>query len=180
MSSVYVSLPPDNWTTGTLETTQEAWINIDGHTYMKQFSQYNSGDRDWTAESYLRQDRDGLYQWETWGDPAGSDATVLDYPLEVGKSWTIRETPGIGPWTATVEAREPLSTEAGEFDAFRVRVRHADQGPEDEIEFWYAAEGLIKTRESHGTLDGPHIITSVLTDFELVPDRTAAALRFQR
>jgi hypothetical protein len=151
-----------------VDDVQQEWVNQNGARYMKQVME-SRGPQTWTAVAYLRQDRDGLYRLDPpaspepsgrlpvrllSGAPGENEALVLPYPLKIGESWTIRDTPQGGLWTATVEARDVIDSPAGAFRAFRVRVSNEFQGPGDDAMLWYGADGLIKASEHVQTDDG--------------------------
>jgi hypothetical protein len=178
-----------------VDDVQEQWVDLEARTYMKQVMQ-SRGPYSWTAVHYIRENRDGLYRlelpeepqgafraprsrlrslfpmtaavWRITADPEAYEALLLAYPLKVGDSWTIRDTPELGRWTATVEAREPVSTPAGEFSAFRLRIDHQLGSPGDETVLWYAAEGLVKAFQRVATVIGPIEESWELTELALI------------
>jgi hypothetical protein len=78
--------------------------------------------------------------------PDGADldeVTLLPYPLHVGKTWRIR--PDLELYW-TVDGFEMFETPAGRFPAFRIRVSHASDGPEDFAWIWYGRAGKLGYR----------------------------------
>jgi hypothetical protein len=93
-----------------------------------------------------------------------SNARALDFPLEVGKTWSYRNDWLFKPKSSrghalvrvTVEAWEPVTVEAGAFDAFRLVARGTLHGSstvgsrydaETTSTYWYApaARAVVKS-----------------------------------
>jgi hypothetical protein len=173
--------------TTIVDNTQERWVEVDGRTYMKEVIRPRSP-FPWTSLHYMRGDRDGLFRLEPPQPPQSPErsrmrspfgvaasgavglvvheAAILEFPLKVGASWTVRDTPERGRWTATVEARELVQSPAGEFRAFRIQLRHA-QNPDDETIVWYGPEGLVKAYDRVQLDIGPVEETWELIELDL-------------
>lgn len=192
-----LNLDPPVTATEVVDQVQKEWVDVGDHTYLKQTMQgrepnawisvqYLRQDRDGlyqldppTVPTGAPAQRGGVPLLVTtlFGGSGGKflavgpdagEALLLRYPLKVGESWTMRDVPELGgKWTATVEGRERLSMPAGDFNAYRVRVRQPFQGPEDGLLIWYAPEGIVKLLAHVHTLDGPVDEEWVLTELDL-------------
>ncbi len=76
------------------------------------------------------------------GGPAGDEITRLAFPLHVGASWAVRETPFVV--TSTVERRQVRDVPAGREPAWRVRIVADFLSPDDVVYFWYGRTGLVE------------------------------------
>lgn len=74
------------------------------------------------------------------GGLENGEITRLQYPMVVGRTWTIREDPH---FTSTVEALEMLHLPVGDVQAYRVRVDAEGLGPNDRVLSWYSRSGLV-------------------------------------
>jgi hypothetical protein len=77
--------------------------------------------------------------------PAPGEITLLRYPLYVGASWIVRDSPR---FARRVTGRELLDVPAGRFTAWRIAGSSELYGPNDRVTFWYGAEGLLRI-QSH-------------------------------
>lgn len=74
------------------------------------------------------------------GPPGGvtpDEILYLRYPLHVGQSWTREEL------TWAVEGVEILSTPAGKFPTYRIRLSHPSDSPEDFSRIWIGRAGRL-------------------------------------
>ena len=81
---------------------------------------------------------DGTFQV---GEPLPGEIALLRYPISLGSGWIVRDSPRFARF---VTARERLTVPAGEFAAWEMRGTSELYGPQDQVTFWYAREGLIK------------------------------------
>lgn len=68
------------------------------------------------------------------------DLTLLSYPVQVGKEWTIRLEP---LFATTVEAVETLDLPGGEQQAYRLRITSELFGANDSAVMWYGEDGFL-------------------------------------
>jgi hypothetical protein len=75
-------------------------------------------------------------------EPKGVERTLLDYPLRIGKSWSIR--PDF-PWPARVSRFEILSTPAGRIPAVRIDINPFGDllGEGEWVRVWYSRKGFL-------------------------------------
>lgn len=110
--------------------------------------------------------------------PAGGaepgEITFLRFPLFVGASWIVRDSPR---FERTVTARERVELPAGGFSAWSIRGTSELYGPKDRLQLWYGQEGLLRLRfhsvseatDPFGNVIG-HVVADLdqsLTDFHL-------------
>ena len=77
------------------------------------------------------------------GSPLPGEITHLLYPLFRGSRWIVRDAPR---FTRNIVGRERLTLPAGEFDTWSIRGGSEFFGPNDRVQFYYAAEGLVRMR----------------------------------
>lgn len=82
----------------------------------------------------------------------------LSYPLEINKEWVYREQSGMGGMNRKVLAKETITTPAGSFDCFKIKIMYLDPQWEDQIEYidYVSSRGLIqRVITSHVTFTDP-------------------------
>jgi len=91
---------------------------------------------------WLREDRSGLYEVgvEPPRAPLFTETRLLAYPLHTGATWVTTEYPHT---TASVEGMEVLSTSAGRFPVWRIRVRYGGHLPQEKAFVWYGRAGYL-------------------------------------
>lgn len=112
------------------------------------------------------------------GPPLAGEITMLQYPLHVGASWIVRESPR---FARRVTARERLEVPAGRYAAWRIAGLSEFFGPNDRVNFWYGDAGLLRIlvhAETNATDDAGNIIGTMLLDSDQV--LTAAQLHGPR
>jgi len=96
--------------------------------------------------------------------PPLSDLAMLRYPLYVGASWIVRDSPR---FARHVTGRAPLEVPAGVFPAWRIEGLSELYGPNDRVAFWYGADGLLRIQihaESNAVDNTGNIIGTVVFD----------------
>ena len=73
-------------------------------------------------------------------DPPPLEFTRLLYPLHPGASWTLRTDP---IYSLQVEGMDLLSTPAGRFNGWRMRLDVEGFGPNDVTHVWYGHDGYL-------------------------------------
>ena len=102
--------------------------------------------------------------------PAGGaepgEITFLRFPLFVGASWIVRDSPR---FERTVTAHERVELPAGEFSAWSIRGTSELFGPDDRLQVWYGHEGLLRLRfhaVSEATDPFGNVIGHVVADLD--------------
>jgi hypothetical protein len=104
------------------------------------------------------------------GGPSPLEISLLRYPLRVGAGWAVRERP---LFTRTVTALERLTTPAGSFTAWRMRLGGEHFGPRDGAVAWYSASGLVRLSshfEGEAVDDTGNLVGRVIMETDQVLD----------
>jgi hypothetical protein len=107
--------------------------------------------------------------------PPVGELAMLRYPLYVGASWIVRESPR---FERRVTARERLTVPAGQYTAWRIAGSSELFGPNDQATFWYGDSGLLRIlvhAEAPATDNSGNVIGTMQFDSDQV--LTAANLR---
>ena len=102
--------------------------------------------------------------------PAGGadpdEITFLRFPLFVGASWIVRDSPR---FEREVTAHERVELPAGAFSSWSIRGTSELFGPEDRLQLWYGQEGLLRLRfhgVSEATDPSGNVIGLVVADMD--------------
>ena len=100
------------------------------------------------------------------GGPEPGEIAFLRFPLFVGASWIVRESPR---FERTVTGRERVELPAGEFTAWSIRGTSELFGTEDRLQLWYGDEGLLRLQfhgVSEATDPSGNVIGRVVADLD--------------
>ena len=103
------------------------------------------------------------------------EITRLRYPMRLGQSWTIRDSP---LFASRVVARQAVRTPAGTVGAYKIQITSELFGPDDRVYLWYGQVGYVGliAQVRSETVDPLGNITTMvtqeqelLTDFQIQP-----------
>lgn len=100
--------------------------------------------------------------------PPPGEIAMLRYPLYVGAAWIVRDVPR---FARRVTARERLEVPAGAMTSWRIAGLSDLYGPNDRVNFWYGADGLLRIQthaESNAVDNSGNVIGTVATDIDQV------------
>ena len=124
--------------------------------------EYDSGGTEiGTSEDYYRVTDTAVYNYGGPGVSFDPPWLILEFPLSVGKTWTVFENLPTSETTANVVANETVDTFAGEFDCYKVRYSLKLNDIEASSKTHWFAEDVGKVKMISGT---PEVI-SVLLDY---------------
>jgi hypothetical protein len=109
------------------------------------------------------------------GGPEPGEIAFLRFPLFVRASWIVRESPR---FERTVTARERVELPAGEFTAWSIRGTPELYGPEDRLQLWYSAEGLLRL-QFHGVAEATDPFGNVIGLLVADLDQSLTALHLE-
>ena len=123
---------------------------------------YDSGGTEiGTSEDYYRVTDTAVYNYGASGGTFDPPLLILEFPLSVGKTWTVFENLPTSETTANVVANETVDTFAGEFDCYKVRYSVKLNDVEvSSMTHWFAEDvGKVKM------ISGSPEVISVLLDY---------------
>jgi len=104
------------------------------------------------------------------GGPDAFEISDLRYPLRVGAKWAQRQDP---LFVRTITGLERMSTPAGTFAAWRIRIQSPAFGPDVHAVVWYSHSGLVRLvvhAVSQSTDNAGNLVGRMVTDSDQLLD----------
>lgn len=142
---------------GVLTYSWNGTTTIDSINVQKFKSEYSSGGIVSTSEVLFKVSDDDVRCYGTTDSSTTEPMIILDFPLEIGKSWYLCS---FLTWEAIVAAQETVTVPAGSFSCFRVDLDMYGISPLSSS--WYAKDvGIVKS-VGYTVSSGVIIATSTL------------------